>query len=341
MRRKKLWCTGLTLLFIISLVTTINNMAAQQNNTTLASTIETLIHNTNFTADLNSAYMGLSFNTVSIQTFQSMIDSLPNSDWSTILYWYAVIDKYNVVNETTICRALDAATMLSNGLPAETTDLFSNPCFQVYDRYLIYGYYWANEFQYDQGKWNLTKAFNSYDAAINYSQAQYGKPPLWIYGDGTAEPYSGRYYDETGESLDGYLEFYKFGITIALQRAENLWEFENSYYWNGEYYGYTGANGLYECEAGGFEQIIWKLYDYDPTIPDVQNLLTDINSRYLDNLWNSPQWNSYVDQHANSNPQRRLENTQMTWQSLMGTYSLLPQYSQTEINELLNGMPTR
>ena len=137
--------------------------------------------------------------------------------------------------------------------------------------------------------------------------------------------------------MDGYIEFYKFGITTALQRAENLWEFENSYYWNGEYYGYTGANGLYECEAGGFEQIIWKLYDYDPTIPDVQNLLTDVNSRYLDNLWNSPQWNSYVDQHANSNPQRRLENTQMTWQSLMGTYSLLPQYSQAEINDLLNG----
>ena len=311
-----------------------HNAKGDQGNSTLASTIQNLISNINFTSDLDTSYMGLSLGTVTTQNFQSMIDALPSSSWSSILYWYAVVDKYNIANQTTIERALDAATMMSNGLPQETADIYGKPCFLVYDRYLFYGYNWANKYQYDLTKWNLTSAYISYDDAVKYCQ---GAPPLWIYGDNTAQTYSGRYYDETGESLDGYLEFYKFGITQALGRAEALWSFENSHYWDGVYYGYTDANGLYECEAGGFEQIIWKLYDYDPTIPNVQNLLTDINNRYLSNLWNSPQWFDYVIQHANSNPQRRLENTEMTWQSLIGTYPLLSTTAQTEVQELLNG----
>ena len=328
---------GLIAIFIISLIASVHFATAQQGNPTLANTIQNLVGNINFKSDLDTAYMGLNFGTVTLQSFQNMIDSLPNSSWTTILYWYAVVEKYNIANQTTIERALDAATMLPNGLPSESVDLSGKPCFQVYDRYLIYGYFWANQYQYDQSKWNLTIAYNSYDAAVTNCKITYHTPPLWIYGDNTAMPYSGRYYDETGQSLDGYLEFYKFGITQALSGAENLWNFENSFYWNGAYYGYTGANGLYECEAGGFEQIIWKLYDYNTSLPNIQNLLTDVNNRYLSNLWNSPQWLDYVVQHANSNSQRRLENTQIDWQSIIGTYPLLSSSSQLEIQQLLNG----
>lgn len=297
--------TILIALFIFSFIASIHPTAADSNPTTLASTISSLVNQTNFTSDLDSAYMGLSFGSVTLQNFQNMIDALPNSNWNDILYWYSVIDKYQIENKTSIERALDSASMMPNGLPAEATDLYSQPCFCVYDRYLIYGYYWANKYQYDTSKWNLTAAYNSYDAAVKNSQTYSGAPPLWIYGDSSGKPYSGRYYDETGQSLDGYLEFYKFGVSQALTRAENLWNFENSRYWNGVYYGYTNANGLYECEAGGFEQIIWKLYNYDPSIPNTQNLITDVNSRYLNGLWNSPQWLYGVIQHANSNPQRR------------------------------------
>jgi len=335
--QKRAFAVILIALFLISLIPAAHFALAQQSTPTLASTIESLINNINFTADLDTAYMGLGFGVDTLQSFQSMVDALPSSQWSTILYWYAVLDKFNVANQTTIERALDAASMLPNGLPDETVDSDGNPCFLIYDRYLIYGYYWANEYQYDQSKWNLTQAYSSFDAAVTYSQTHYTTPPLWIYGDDTAKPFSGRYYDETGESLDCYLEFYKFGVTQALNKAAALWNFENSYYWNGSYYGYTGANCLFECEAGGFEQIIWKLFDYDPSIPNVQNLITDINTRYLNSLWNSPQWLDYVVQHANANPQRRLENTQMSWQSIIAAYSLLSPSSQADVQELLNG----
>ncbi len=303
----------------------------------MVSTIKGLESNINFTSDIDTAYMGLSLGKVTIQNFQNMIDILPSSNWNTILYWYAVVDKYNIENQTTIERALDSSAMMANGLPAETTDSNGKPCFLIYDRYLMYGYFWANKYGYDQNKWNLTAAYANYDTAINYSQTNSGVPPLWIYGDNSAKSYSGRYYDETAQSLDGYLEFYKFGITQALGRAEDLWNFANSHYWNGLYYGYTGVNGLYECESGGFDQIIWKLQYYDPAISNTQNLLTDINTRYLNSLWNSPQWLDYVVQHANSNPQRRLENTQIDWQSIIAAYPLLSSSSQTNIQELLEG----
>lgn len=281
--------------------------------------------------------MGLSLDRVTIQQFQSMVDELPNSQWSAILYWYAVINKYDVENQTTIERALDSAIMMPNGLPCETTDQNGNPCFLIYDRYLFYGYYWSDKFQFDQNKWNITEAYANYDAAVNYSQTNSGAPPLWIYGDNTAEPFSGRYYDETAESLDGYLEFYQFGISQALNPAENLWAFENSRYWNGLYYGYINASGLYECEAGGFDQIIWKLNYYDPNLPNTQNLLIDMSSRYLSSLWSSPQWGDYVIQHANSNPQRRLENTQIDWQSITAAYPFMSPSAQAKVQELLNG----
>ena len=281
--------------------------------------------------------MGLSFGRVTLQSFQGMVDALPSSQWNTILYWYAVMSKYNVQNQTTIERALDAAVMMPNGLPCETVDENNVPCFLIYDRYLFYGYFWAYEFQYDQSKWNLTAAYLSYNSSIEYSQINSGTPPLWLYGGNTANPYSGRYYDETGESLEGYLEFYQFGVADALIEAENLWTFENTKYWNGAYYGYTNEGGLYECEAGGFDQIIWQLSYFEPSLPNTQNLLTDINNRYLSSLWNSPQWGDYVIQHANSNPQRRLENTQIDWQSIIAAYPYLSSTNQIEVQELLNG----
>ncbi len=334
---RKILVVGLIIVFLTSMISITPTLGDSVSNPTLANTIKNLVSNTNFTKDLDTAYMGLSIGTVTPQEFQTMIDALPSSDWNSIMYWYAVVDKYNLANQTTIERALDAASLMANDLPAEFYDLQGLQCFCVYDRYLIYGYYWAAKYQYDLSKWNITLAYNSYDTAVKYSQASYGTPPLWIRGDNTASPYTGRYYDETGQSLDGYLEFYRFGISQALNRSVDLWNFENAHYWNGAYYGYTSANGLYECEAGGFEQIIWKLYNYDSNITNTQNLLTDIHSRYLASLWNSPQWLDYVVQHADSNSQRRLENTQMTWQSIIATYPLLPPSDQNKIQEMLNG----
>ncbi len=309
---------------------------ADQDRNSLINTIQNLVKIINWTSDLDTAYMGLNFGKVTLQQFQTMIDSLPSNSWATIIFWYAITTKYGIQNQTTIKRALDAATIMPNGLPTETSNE-GKPCFSVHTRYLIYGYYWANKYRYNLTKWNITLAYDSYDTAVKYSYARSGAPPLWIYGDNTAETFSGRYYDETGESLDGYLEFYKFGVPQALDRAENLWNLANSHYWNGAYYGYQGPNGSFECAAGGFEQIAWKLYHYNHSISNTTNLIADFNTRYLASLWNSPQWLFHVIQHANTNPQRRLENTLMSWASIMGAYSSLPTSNQTAVQKLLDG----
>jgi hypothetical protein len=309
---------------------------ADPDSNSLVSTMHNLVNTVNWTSDIGTAYMGLNFGKGTPQQLQIMIDSLPSDSWTAIIFWYATTAKYDIENQTTIKRALDAATMMPNGLPTEMS-YGGKPCFSLQDRYLLYGYYWANKFQYGTAKWNITLAYDSYDSAIDNSIAHSGRPPLFIYGNNAAEPFSGRYYDETGESLDGYLEFYKFGISQALGPAESLWDFENSYYWNGSYYGYTGKNGLFECEAGCFEQIIWKLYHYNQSIPNTANLIMDFNTRYLADLWNSPQWRSYVIQHADSNPQRRLESTLTSWASIIGAYSSLLPSDQTAVQELLNG----
>jgi hypothetical protein len=45
----------------------------------------------------------------------------------------AVVDKYEIANQTTIERALDAAVKCHNGLPAETSNN-NRPCFFLHDR---------------------------------------------------------------------------------------------------------------------------------------------------------------------------------------------------------------
>jgi hypothetical protein len=88
---------------------------------------------------------------------------------------------------------------------------------------------------------------------------------------------------------------------------------------NGNFYKYAVGWTAFECEAGSMDQIIWKLYNYDPSISNINNLFTDMETRALSQGWSSPQWADYVVVHAagingsGGNPQQRLQNTIVSW----------------------------
>ena len=69
-------------------------------------------------------------------------------------------------------------------------------------------------------------------------------------------------------------------------------------YSGGDFYKYAIGWSAFECEAGSMDQIIWKLYNYDPSISNVNNLFTDMETRALSQNWSSPQWADYVVVHA-------------------------------------------
>ena len=211
----------------------------------------------------------------------------------------------------------------------------------------MYAYQWAAQLKYETSKWNLSAAY----AVFNDSVTDFGKPILCVGDDGTGWgiSYGPRYYDEGAETIDMYLTFWLLGEQDGLTQAQYWWNWVNSNLWdtadysNGSLYKYALKWTAFECEAGGMDQIIWKLYNYDPSILNVNNLLTDMETRALSQGWSSPQWADYVVVHASGvngsggNTQQRLENTIISWGAMLGFYGDMTSTMQSQVQELLDG----
>ena len=132
--------------------------------------------------------------------------------------------KLGYTNETTIKWALNSQVMMSNGLPDTGADTLggSPEAFLVYDRYLILAYGYAIQYNYELSKWNLTEAYNSFKTSV--ASATY-PAVLWVDSNGHPKmiSYGPRYYDECGETIDVFLDFYNLGITSALNDAVVTW----------------------------------------------------------------------------------------------------------------------
>jgi hypothetical protein len=295
-------------------------------------------------SSLQTIYDGIALNETTVSQLQNAVDSINITSTyaaETVFYWYFELSKFGVaINATTIEAALNEVTMLPNvgGLPDDYDNTNVSPSvasFLVYFRYDLYAYQWAAQLGYETSKWNLQAAYAVFNNGVN----AYGEPVLCVGSDGNGWGigYGPRYYDECAETIDMYLTFWQLGITGALAQAQFWWNWTNAHLWDGDFYQYAPRTGVFECEAGGFDQIIWKLYYNDQSISDVNNLFTDMETRWLSQGWNSPQWNDYVVQHATDNPQLRLKNTIISWASLLGFYGNMTSSMQSQVQGLLDG----
>ncbi len=346
---------SLAVLLILSCFVGPNFAGSQTTNfssqsTGSASIIEALINSVNahggWNSSLQTIYDGITLGQTTVTQLQNAVDSINITSTSaaeTVFYWYLQLNKLGVsINETTIETALDKVTMLPDvgGLLFD----YSNSgiaSFLVYNRYDLYAYEWAHQLGFEIAKWNLSLAYS----VFNNSVAAYGKPVLCVGSNqvGWGIGYGPRYYDETAETIDMYLTFWLLGIDDGLTQAEYWWNWENANLWvnsdnsSGGYYKYAINWTTFECEAGGFDQIVWKLHYFDPSITNVTNLLTDVETRALSQGWDSPQWADYVVVHATENSQQRLENTIMSWGAMLGLYSNMNSTMQSQVQAFLDG----
>jgi hypothetical protein len=297
-------------------------------------------------------YDGIALGETNVSQLQNAVDSISITSTSaaeTVFYWYFQLSKFGVsINATTIEAALNEVTMLPTvgGLPYD----YSNSgiaSFLVYNRYDLYAYQWAAQLDYETSKWNISAAYAVFDNSVT----AYGEPVLCV-GDnqiGWGIGYGSRYYDEGAETIDMYLTFWLLGEPDGLTQAQYWWNWVNSNLWDtadysgGSFYKYALSRTAFECDAGGMDQIIWKLYSYDPSISNVNNLLTDMETRALSQGWSSPQWADYVVVHSSGvngsggNSQQRLENTIMSWAAMLGFYGNMTSSMQSQVLELLDG----
>lgn len=310
--------------------------------------------------DLETLYSGISLGQVTLSRFQTALDDNLNPDsvfsqrWESILYWYCVLyNNFGITNQTTIEWALNNATMMSNGLPdsiTTTSGVGSEPsgglqAWSLYDRYDIWGYMWANQWNYETSKWNYTQAFHTFNSSI-YTL---GEPCDMITNTSVAcseVRYGPRYYDEASETIDAYLEFNATNLENDVNDAVHWWNWMNQNLWNSTVGAFNYALNWagYECESGGMEEIIWKLYYYDSTLGNITRMFSDISTRFLAEEWDSPQWGvTYndtcfvVDHMFEFTNQQRLENTIMAWAAILGVYNQLPLANQIETQDMLNG----
>ncbi len=334
--------------------TTYQSMQATGSASAIASLENIIEANGGWNSSLQTIYDGIVLGKTTIVQLQNAVDAINITSTSAaenVFYWYFEMSKLGVViNATTIEAALNEVEMLPNiGLPDDydNTNTGSNiASFLLYNRYDLYAYQWADQLSYETSKWNLSAAYS----AFNNGVAEYGKPVLCIgsNGNGWGISYGPRYYDECGETIDMYLTFWLLGVPGALVQAEYWWNWTNVNLWDttysgGDFYKYAYNWVAFECEAGGFDQIISKLNYYDPTISNTSNLFTDLETRLLSQGWSSPGWLNYVAVHATGvdggggNSQERLENTIMYWASLLGFYDNMTSTMQSQVQDLLEG----
>ena len=243
--------------------------------------------------------------------------------------------------------------------------------FGVWNKWALYGYYYANNSWASSQltKWNITAAYNQFDAGVAYSVAHSSGlgtgMPNWIFADGTGYTMFDRYYDEDAECIQDYLIFYSLlNISAALTQAEYYWSYLNANHWNPddtqskdrtlEYYRYSNifdAISAYEleCEAGFFLKIISILKYYSPNLGNYSRVLSDIGLRFLASEWNSYQWmlsngtsgTAYAVTHLyTGNPETRLTNTLGAWQALLGAYLQFNSTYQSNMKDMLAGNVT-
>jgi len=183
-------------------------------------------YNINWSESIDTVYLGFIMGQKTLQDLNNSYNSLSDSDWKSVIAWSARLQKLGIENETKIKNALDNAEMLSNGdgLPKTGSDS-DGDYFSNYWGELIFGYYFADKYNYAKSKWNITKAYNNFHSAwVNT-----GHGFLKYYSTTHTEASANRFYDECAETIRAFLLFYKFGVNDALQDAEDEWNYINNH----------------------------------------------------------------------------------------------------------------
>lgn len=124
-----------------------------------------------------------------VTSLQTMITNYANAqDWIDVLKWSAICNKIWYDNipssvKTAVNWALGNATMIP-GYNLLNTTYYDGNVLSAYDRWSLYGYYYANQswaLAYNSSitsKWNITAAYSQFDTSVNSSASRPGNAGL-------------------------------------------------------------------------------------------------------------------------------------------------------------------
>jgi len=334
-----------TLMLVFLLIVFLNPiLPAHAVSLTLAEQIEACANAVNWSSPdtiFSVTHFGQVFSKLSLNAYDLAFQALNSNPVEKMkVVRLAEIDGYaGVTWENAAKDCLDRISMVG-GLPATSSE--AGGVFHVYHRYVLNGYRYAEELNYQTEKWNKTAAF--IDMAKLYDKEHvpflYGNPETNF----TWYPYH-RYYDDTAQCLNVFVKFFDLGVSDAIVKADEVYDWLNdpskSNLWNGTYYKYRPEGGI-ECETGPFNMLIANYYTHKTSLnyyPD--RCVSDLNYKLLAQGWTSPLWSpgSYVLRHAVSNPQKRLHNTLAAWTALQAYWPFFSSSQRSAVVQLLTGNP--
>ncbi len=315
-----------------SLVAYVPKAEASLSSGTLADAMGTIINAHDWSsasgeADANVPHYATVFSVGSPSLYQSTADAAVSSSNDRVkieilrIKRAAEIDGIpSAVSDSSLQNYLSSAPMVGY-LPNDYSGYYL-----IYERNAAHAYSWAA----DKTKWNSQGALTQVNNIVQVGAP--GSPKTYIgYSEtgGVATYY--RYYDDTAETLEWFLEA---GGTSYLSTCDMIWNFQQSYFWNGQYYGYNGKSGM-ETEVGPFALISGRYLVTKGILSTYQDrIVSDLNQKLLINGYSSPLWNHYSLNHVPGYDERRLENAAAAWAAMEAYYPVMTQTMQ----DTLQGM---
>jgi hypothetical protein len=285
--------------------------------------------------------IGVVMHKSSLSDFDTWITSRANdSDWVGVfaVKRYAEQTGYssNVI-DAEVKLALSNIPMFHNySLPK--TDATGPGYFWPSDRYVLYGYQYAKELNWETQRWNINSGFLALKSVRDLHGSAFYKCNPDI-SNASSLTFGTRWH-EAGSLMDCFFIFYQLGVKDALNYSVQEWEWLNNNLWFNYHFNYATSWWGWEFSGISVFPNVAKLHLNETSLGNFSRIVTDLQFRYLNSGWYSPQWHlayKVVQHHAYDNPERRLDGTLDAWIMLNTFYGLFDSRSQTNMKYMLEG----
>ncbi|MDH5783080.1 MAG: PKD domain-containing protein [Candidatus Bathyarchaeota archaeon] len=232
--------------------------------------------------------------------------------------------------------ALSNIPMFNNySLPK--TDTSGSGYFWPWERYVLYGYRYAEELNWETGRWNKTSGFLALKSVRDwYGRAFYRcNPDIPV-----ADSLFGTRWHQAGSLMDSFFIFYEFGVKDALDYAVQEWRWLNNRLWANDHFNYAPNWSGWEVSGISVFPNVAKLHSNGTSLGNWSRVMTDLQFRYISSLWGSPQWHGtykVAEHHHPRNPERRLDGTLDAWIMLNTFCGLFNSGNRTNMKNTLEG----
>jgi hypothetical protein len=284
--------------------------------------------------------IGVVMHKSSLTDFDTWITSRANaSDWNGVFAVRRYAEQagyFSRVIDAEVKLALSNIPMFKKySLPK--TDTTGSGYFWPGDRYVLYGYLYAKELNWETSRWNKTSGF----LALRSVRDWYGSAFYRCNPDvPAAESLFGTRWHEAGSLMDCFFIFYKLGEKNALNYAVQEWIWLNNKLWSGDHFNYSPLWLGWEFSGISVFPNVAKLYLNRTSLDNWNRVITDLQFRYINSSWSSPQWHGTYEvaiHHYPGNPERRLDGTLDAWIMLNTFYGLFSSGNQTNMKNMLEG----